>query len=357
MRKLMIVAIVFVCTLLQTFEAFAWTDKRVEKEKKVHNQYTVREGEKLVIDNMYGKVHINTWDKNEITIDITVTAKAKTEDEAQEILDRISFVASGDEDGGRQVYCKTVLAPQKHNIQESSMQIDYTINTPKKNAIDITNKYGDVFLADFMGKMRMNVSYGGLDIRAIHGGDKRIKVAFGSAIVGSVESGTFDISYSNLTIDDAGDIDVTNKYGNSDITEVQNLKVDQKYGNIEIGSVGSVTGNIDYTNFEIGDLKKSADLALKYCGKANIKSVGPGVEQLNIGAHYSSLSCHFAEGASLSADVATSYSSIKKAASFGPIELVDLNSNNANSQHYKIKIGAGKGSMTIDAHYSNINFK
>src|SRR5581483_7968577 len=116
--------------------------------------------DKLVIDNIYGHVHINTWDKNEITIDISVTAKARTEDEAQEVLDRISFVMSSSDEGGHKVFCKTVLGPQRHNISESSMEINYTINTPKRNPIDITNKYGDVYLGDFMGKMRMNVSYG-----------------------------------------------------------------------------------------------------------------------------------------------------------------------------------------------------
>ena len=356
MKKILAITAISVCILLQTIEVFAWTDKRVEKEKKEHKQYTVPDGGKLFIDNTYGKVHINTWDKNEIIIDITVTAKAKTDEQAQEILDRISFSASGDE-GGRNVFCKTVLAPQKHNIEESSMQIDYVINAPKKNALDIINKYGDVFLADFAGKLSMHVSYGGLNMQTLTGGDKRIKVAFGSAMVSSIESGVFDISYSNLTIDQAVDIDVTNKYGSTEITEVRNLKIDQKYGNIEISTVGKLDGNIDYTNLEIGNLQKSADLSLKYCGKANIKTVGTGAEQLIMDVHYSNLFCHFAEGVNLTGDITTSYSSIKKSASFGPIELADLSTNNTNSQHYKIKIGAGKGNMVISAYYSNINFK
>ncbi len=139
----------------------------VTKEKKTHNEYKVQDMDRLMIENMYGKVHINTWDKNEITIDISVTVKARTEADAQTVLDRISFVMSSNEEGGHKVFCKTVLEPMRHNIQNSEMTIDYTINAPKKNAIDITNKYGDVYLGDFSGKMRMNVSYGGLDMQAI----------------------------------------------------------------------------------------------------------------------------------------------------------------------------------------------
>ena len=356
MKNLLIITIAFICIQIPATNAFAGSLWGSVKEKKEHKQYTVHDGEKLFIDNMYGKVHINTWDKNEVTIDITVTAKARTDGDAQEILNRISFSASGDE-GGRAVFCKTVLAPQKHNIEESSMQIDYVVNMPKKNELEVTNKYGDVFLADFAGKLKMYVSYGGLDMQTITGSDKRIKVAFGSASVSSIESGIFDIAYSSLTINDAGDIDVTNKYGNSEITEVQNLKIDQKYGNIEMGTVGRVDGNADYTNVEIGNLQKSANLVMKYCGKANIKSVGPGIEQLDLDVHYSNLFCHFAEGASLSADITGSYGSVKKSSGAGSIELTDLNPNGTGSLHYKMKVGGGSGNMVINAHYSNVNFK
>ena len=356
MKTIVIRIALTLAVCVQAFHGFAASWEQVSKEKKVHSQYTVQSGDKLVIDNTFGRVHVNTWDKNEITIDITVTAKAKTESAAQEILDRISFVMP-DESGGRQIFCKTVLAPAKHNNESSSMTIDYTINAPKKNALDITNKYGDVYLGDFSGKMRMNVSYGGLDMQAISGDDKRIKVAFGNAIVSSIESGTFDISYSNLTIDQAKDIDVTNKFGKSDITSVDNLKIDQKYGNIEIGTVNQVTGTIDYTNAGIGKIQKSADLTVKYCGKADFRSIGANVDVIRLDAYYSNLSCHFAEGANLSADVTSVYSSMKKSPSFGTIELTDLNPNSTGTQHYKVKVGMGEGSMTINAHYSSINFR
>ncbi len=356
MKKLLTIAIISVCILLQTIETFAWTDKRVEKEKKEHKQYTVPDGGKLFIDNTYGKVHINTWDKNEITIDITVTAKAKNDEQAQEILDRISFSASGEE-GGRNVFCKTVLATQKHNIEQSSMQIDYVINAPKKNALDIINKYGDVFLADFSGKLNMHVSYGGLDMQTITGGDKNIKVAYGSAMVSSIESGSFDISYTNLTIESAGKIDVTNKFGNSNITSVQNLSIDQKYGNVETGTVGHITGTIDYANLEIAELQTSANLALKYCGKADFKLIRQGVDQFVTEAYYSNVSLHLADAANLSMEIATSYSSVKKSATLKAVELTNITPNSMNSEHYRGKAGAGAGNMVINAHYSNINFK
>jgi hypothetical protein len=357
MKKLLVIPAVIVFMLVQIVCASARERDLVTKQKKVHNQYTVQDMDKLEIDNMYGKVHINTWDKNEITIDIDVTVKANTESEAQEMLDRISFNTASNENGNHSIYCRTMLEPMRHNIRNSEMNIDYTINMPKKNPIDITDKYGNVYVADFSGKMHMNVSYGNLDMQNISGPDKRIKVAFGNARISSLEMGVLDISYSNLTIDKAQNIDVTNKFGKSDISSVQNLSIDQKYGNVEIGTVNKVGGNVEYANFEVDNIVEGIELIAKYCGNIDLRSIGRNVDKVNLDIHYSNLYCHFAEDANLSADIAGTYSNFKKHASFGTIDMTYTDPDDTKSQHFKVKIGKGGGDMIINAHYSNINFK
>lgn len=358
MKKIFFLATLTAILLGQLSAAIAENWDKVTKEKKVHNQYTVQDMDKLVIDNVFGRVHINTWDKNEVTVDIQVTVKAKTESAAQEILDHISFVISSNEDGGHRIYYKTVLENARHNNQNSEMTIDYTINAPKKNAIDITNKFGDVYLGDFSGKMRMNVSYGALDMQTITGTDKRIKVAFGSGIIHSIETANFDISYTDISIDNARDIDVANKYGKLDIGTVNELKIDQRYGDISIISVSNIIGSIDYANLEIDNLLQSAELTLKYSGKTDIKNIGAGAYHLNIVAHYSDLFFGFAEGANLDMDIKTSYSDISKGSFSKGFDLVVLNTNGiGNAGHYHAKIGKAQGNMTIDAHYSNIKFR
>jgi len=97
---------------------------------------------------------------------------------------------------------------------------------------------------------------------------------------------------------------------------------------------------------------------MKYCGKADFKSIGANVEQLNIDAYYSDMVFHFAEDANLTADITTSYSNIKKLASFKGFDLTVVSQGNmGNSGHYKLKVGKGDGSANINGHYSNINFK
>ncbi len=355
MKQLTNIAVIAVLLLWNAFAAGARTHELVEQEKKYSGHYNVNGAERLVIDNVHGNVHINTWDKNEITVDVTVKAKGRTETEAKEILDRISIVMSSNENGGHEVFCKTVLEPIRSSIHNSEMSINYVVNMPAKNAVDVTDKFGDVYLGDCSGRVRMNVSYGALNMQRISGSDNKIRVAFGSAMVDRVEKGTFDISYSSLTLDNADNVDITNKFGSTHIGSVHDLTMNQKYGSIDIGSVDRVSGTVDYANFEAGNLEKSAELTAKYCGRVDFKSVNAGVELMDIKIHYSNMACRLAEGVNLAVDVTTSYSAFKRGSRFP--DFAETSGRSGSSEHYRGRIGKGTGTMQIDAHYSDIGLK
>jgi hypothetical protein len=177
-------------------------------------------------------------------------------------------------------------------------------------------------------------------------------------MINSIDHGIFDISYSNLSIDKAGDIEVTNKFGKTDITSVKNLKLEQKYGNVELSTVGAIGGELNYANLDIEKLQKSCELTLKYCGKAEIHSVGPDVDLLTMEASYSNLSFHFSEGANLSVDATARYGNVKTSALSKTAELVrEGNKEDWNTNHYRGRVGKGAGRMSIEARYGNVAFK
>ena len=43
-----------------------------EVSKVIHKEYNVKPDARLIIDNKFGQVHCNNWDKNTISIDIRV---------------------------------------------------------------------------------------------------------------------------------------------------------------------------------------------------------------------------------------------------------------------------------------------
>ncbi|MBK7557733.1 MAG: hypothetical protein IPI54_05295 [Chitinophagaceae bacterium] len=61
-----------------------------EKSKSVNRTYNVSASDRLNISNSFGKVEVNTWNKNEIKVDVSIEVSANTDALAQKMIDRIS---------------------------------------------------------------------------------------------------------------------------------------------------------------------------------------------------------------------------------------------------------------------------
>jgi len=323
------------------------------KEEKISARFS-GDREKLVIDNRYGKLDVNTWDKNEVTVDITVTAKAKSADDAQKILEAISITQPKNKSDG--IYYKTVIAKQKHGITSSEINIDYVINMPRKLTAEFTNKFGDIEISDVTGKLTIDLEYGGLKTGAISGNDNDIKVGFGNAVIPSIETGTIRCSYSKLSIDKAGSINVFNQFEKTTITSVHDLHIEQKYGDLKIGSVSRLEGNVQFAGLVVDKLLKSVQMTLKYSSAARFENVGPDVDNVDINSSFSSLFFHFDNEASLSCDVDASFGNVSNSAH--NVSLTTSGSGiPAQGTTYKGKVGSGHGSMALHVSYGNVTIK
>ncbi len=348
-----LVAILFVSSPT----TYALWNNSVTKEKKVIRHYNVQAGDVLSINNQYGKVHINTWDKNEINVEVKIEVTARNEDVAQDRLDGITI----DEDGVNGKSHEITLTTQFANLKfltSMNFKIEYTVYMPRKNGLKINNKYGNVYLGDFDGKLDLNLSYGALKTQNLTGPAKEIKVSFGSVDIASVDLGDFTTSYSGVNIEQAGKLDVVNKFGKFAVNNVKDLDIRQSYGELEIGTAGKVEGDVNFAGVTIDRLTKSIDMHLKYCTKTSLGSVGAGVEKVEMDISYGALLCKFDEGANLALEIRTSYSTLKNQVALRPFEFgTTLNGEDNNSAFYHGKLGAGKGSFDIHIKYGSITLK
>src|SRR4051812_26611426 len=85
-------------------QAQASDDPKVEKKKTYSKSYPVTGTDKITLNNQFGEMKLITWEKNEVKVDVNITAKADDDKRAQEILDKIT-IEDGKSSGG--VYFKT----------------------------------------------------------------------------------------------------------------------------------------------------------------------------------------------------------------------------------------------------------
>jgi hypothetical protein len=248
----------------------------IEKKRTIIKMYDVDQKDKLMIDNQFGQVNVTLWDKSEIRVQIIVTANASTDERAQEYLNSVEIT---DKREGDQIILHTELQKKSSswgnwsngNGEKQYVRIDYSVQMPRNNALSIRNKFGNTNVASFRAPLNIYTRYGNFTADQLTGSLNDIDVAYGNADIGNMEGGKLAIAYSNLALDKANVIVLTNRFGKLKIGEVNKLDANISYSGASIGTLGgSCKMQLNYSGgFKIGQLKSADNVDIE----ANYSSV------------------------------------------------------------------------------------
>jgi hypothetical protein len=272
----------------------------VEKKKSVIKIYDASGKDQLTLDNQFGQVKVNLWDKNEVRVDITITANSNSDSRAQQFLDGVEII---DKKDGNQISIRTEI--QRTNNQNNSwnwgnnkgeknfVQIDYNVSMPKNMPLTVKNRFGNTSIPVFRAPLVAVTKYGNFSATELVGSKNNIDVAYGKADIQEMLNGNLDIAYSTLELDKANNIVLVNKFGK-----------------MKIGEVETLDGRISYSGGRIGTLKGSSKIKLDFSGGFRIDQLLESADNVDIQANYSSVvipmdknDCHF--------DVTVSYGGFK----------------------------------------------
>jgi hypothetical protein len=285
-----------------------------EITKEYHKEYTA--GTKnLDISNRYGDVSIESWDKDQIKIDVKVTVDMSNKERAKKYLDQIDVQFS---ETASTIYAKTVIDDNFSFTgwgDSKKFSIDYTIKMPVGTDLNLANKYGNTDINELHGLVNMEIKYGNLNA--------------GKLTRGNVKPlNKLSIAYGKGSIDETGWLDLTERYvGSMDINKSQAILLDSKYSKISLGETSSVVGEskydnirIDniknlvlengYTEVNIGELTKKLTYNGSY-GSFSIDKVPSGFESLDIETHYMGVKLGIDESAKYWLDAKVSYGGLK----------------------------------------------
>lgn len=250
-----------------------------QEEKLIEKRYPVTSKHQLHIDNRYGKVTVNNWNRNEISVKIRIRTAESSERRAQEALDR---VAVDESTSGSRIALKT-------NIQslgdanwwtmftggknDRALQIDYEIHMPSKNEIAITNRYGAVELDDREGETAVSVSYGSLKAGRLNARNNSLSISYSQATIAYINTGDVSVSY----------------------------------GGFSLGEADKLTLALSYTSgSEVGIVNREADVSLRYSGGFEL-GLGQAIQKADISASYSAITINPLSGAAFNFNVSLSY--------------------------------------------------
>jgi len=285
-----------------------------ELTKEFHKEYTAG-AKTLQISNRYGDVVIQSWNKDQIVIDVKVTVEMSNKEKAQRFLDYIDVQFS---EGSNAITAKTVI-DDKFNFtgwgDSRKFSIDYNIKMPVGTDLTLANRYGNTDIDELHGLLDLEIKYGNLTA--------------GKLTRGNIKPlSKLNIAYGKGKIDETGWLDLTVRYvGNMEIIKSQALLLDSKYSKLYLGESSSVVGeskydnlridNINnlvlengYTTTNIGELTKKLTYNGSY-GSFSVDRIPAGFESIDVETHYMGVRLGIDESANYKLEAKVKYGGLK----------------------------------------------
>lgn len=290
----------------------------VEKRKTLDKTYKVSRADMLNIDNKFGKVHVNTWGRNEVHVKVDIIARAGSESKAQEILDKINVMES--REGGTIAFRTNIEPMRVSGNNNKGYEVNYTISMPESNPLTVKNTFGDVYLASLNGKANINIKHGSLKCESLGNTSNNLKLTYASGSCGYINGGNLDVSYGDMRVDDAKDIKVVARYG----------------------------------DFRVGSLSEGMEMDFKH-GAFRVDNISKNVRKIALDSNYSSVSLAFADNAAFNFDVNVQFGDFKYDKSL--VNITSLEKSYTSAAYKGAYGGASpKGLVSVNSKYGDVKF-
>lgn len=285
-------ALLLSLTLLVIFAATATAE---EYSKNLHKTFPADQNTQLVIQNKFGSVDINNWDKNEVSIEVVIKVDHKNEEKAKELLDYLNVEFSHE---GNIIKAITTI-DEKFNRTSISwgdnnkyFSINYKVNMPKNLQLELENKYGNVFINEITGYAFIAVKYGNLKINKIIRDNTKplseIELGYSDGTIEESEWLKVNMKYSKLQIEKSKAIIAISKYSKLYVTKSSSIVCESKYDDYKIGSIANFVTTAAYTDFKFEEITKKIEVENRY-GGFTVNRIPKDFELIDINNEYGSV--------------------------------------------------------------------
>jgi hypothetical protein len=292
-----------------------------EQVKDYSRTYTVDANDKLQIDNSFGNIMVNTWNRNEFKVDVHIRVTANEGDVT--IVDSkkgslVSFKTNINQRG------RTWIGGRRGS---SNIIVNYMIYMPAKNPLEITNRFGAINLPDLNGRVVINCEHGSLIAKSLTSAGNIINVS----------------------------------YGNTNIENLRESDLNAEYGSVIVANADKLNANISYTTIaKIGRIGISGNINSKYGSGLQIGDVSKELKNLTINSDYNDVKVGINNGENANFDVTIHNGSFNYGSNIyvAHKDSGDKKTKWSPTQNFKGHVGKGNGNKVIfiNSSYSTVKF-
>jgi hypothetical protein len=262
------------------------------KTKRILKSYPVSPSTYIELDNKYGDIEVNLWDKDSVKFEITITVHSDKEEELNKMLDQVKIdikatpafvIVNTDWSEEVGVFKKGIIKINQEIVSNTKYTINYKLTLPEKTELSITNKFGNIFMSNYIGKLSVNLSYG--DLRAHKLSNvKELNAKYGKVKIKELSYGRINLqSVKPFDVDKCLELDMESSSSEIEIDQLKNLTLSSSHDEINIGKVNSFTVSSSMSDISVEDVLTKFYATSKY-GSIKLLNVNASSENITIEA-------------------------------------------------------------------------
>lgn len=272
---------------------FVGAAQDVVLEERIEKQVVIDEKVVIDINNKYGDVIIQSWDKDSLLMVITKRVTAKDVSQAEKLLQLVTidfwqtdrFVQIQTEfyeaKGWLGSLWKSTVESSRQLLGQQAMEINYEIYMPRDNVLKLRNRFGNVIVPTLSKPVDVDVEHGSLKMGEIPV-NSQVHGAYGDVRIKSIADAQVHFTFADVTIDKAGRLTWQGKTNDVRIGDVEELHlVESLKDEFQIESIGQLRGNSTFSNLYITLCKGTIALNSKF-GSLTVRQLSPYVSNVRL---------------------------------------------------------------------------
>ncbi len=243
-----------------------------ESKKYINKSFAIDRDSYVEIENKYGDIVFESWDKDSVSFDIEIIARSEKPQNLQDMLAKIdvefmdasSFVIAETQWADNVSFFTKRTYDLKQGLgSQDKIEVNYVVKIPNWISLDVTNRFGNVYLTRHFGDVEVFVSYGDFRAREIKKG-KKIEVKYGKLKVKTIDYGNIILSGAkSADIEEAGELIVESSSSEIEIEEIKKINIRSKHDEIFIESIEELQGTFTLSDTKIQNLRKNMSTSMK----------------------------------------------------------------------------------------------
>ncbi len=283
-----------------------------DARKEYTENYDVSKGVTLNTDTKYSDVELITWDKSVVDILAVVEVKASSQSRAEEALKKVDIHISK---SGNNISLVTEMENGWSKNVRTSIKI--TIKAPAWVNLDMESSYGDLFIQEATGLVKVDLKYGNLKAGTLSRGNVKpynvLDMAYSDGVIDDAEWLDLEIAYSNMEINVSDMLFVESIYSKLLGEKAGGIITEGRYDKYYFDEVDSFVAELKYSGLKFGRLNKTLNLHSAYTN-AKIGTLTNGFDEVDAALSYGNIHIGLEPGASFKFEGEAKYGNVNLSA-------------------------------------------